>query len=96
MEKNELISVLSRGSRISVALVLSSLNQTHTQDFQKSQATNAIKGFDVLHQLFRLRHAKSMPDGEIELIMQTLAGNVQNYDQVVEVSSHCKPQETDL
>lgn len=45
----------------------------------------AIQGIDVLHQLYRLRHTKNMPDAEVELIMRTFADNVQSYEQVVEV-----------
>ena len=57
-----------------------------TQDFTKLQASSAIKGFDVLHQLFRLRHARGMSDSEISTIMRTLADNSKSYEQVVEVS----------
>ena len=56
-----------------------------TQDFVKVQANSAIKGFDALHQLIRLRHAKTMPDSEISIIMRTLADNSKSYEQVVEV-----------
>lgn len=55
------------------------------QDWAKFQANSAIKGFDVLHQLFRLRHAKNMSDLEATIIMRTLADNVKSYEQVVEV-----------
>lgn len=59
---------------------------THTnQDWAKFQANSAVKGFDVLHQLFRLRHAKNMLDLEATIIMRTLADNVKSYEQVVEV-----------
>ena len=56
------------------------------QDFNEFLSTNTIKGFDVLHQLFRLRYAKKMPDSEVSLIMRSLANHVKSYDQVVEVS----------
>ena len=56
-------------------------------------ATDPIQGFDVVHQLWRLRHAKKISDGEAELIMRTIASNLQTYDQVTQVSSvtcrHC-------
>jgi hypothetical protein len=58
------------------------------QDFQRAQATNSFKGFDVLHQLFRLRYAKNISDDEVEVIMRTIAENVQTYDQVIEVNRH--------
>lgn len=48
-------------------------------------ATSAIQGFDVSHQLWRLRHVKQMQDVEVELIMRAMAESVQTYDQVVEV-----------
>ena len=56
------------------------------QDFKYSLATNAIRGFDIHHQLWRLRNVKHMQDAEVELIMRTLVDAVQTYDQVVEVS----------
>ncbi|TCD66558.1 hypothetical protein EIP91_001226 [Steccherinum ochraceum] len=65
-------------------------------DFNKSLATNPIQGFDVAHQLWRLRHAKKMSDGEIELIMRTLAENVQNYEQVTELLSLLPPHHNGL
>ena len=55
------------------------------QDFKNTLATNPIQGFDVAHQLWRLRLAKRMSDGEAELIMRTIADNLQTYDQVTEV-----------
>ena len=56
------------------------------QDFARYKPSNAIKGFDVVHQLFRLRYAKNMPDAEALAIAKTLAEGVKTYDQVVEVS----------
>jgi hypothetical protein len=61
------------------------LNMGSTQDFVELQASSAIKGLDVLHQLIRLRHAKNMADSEISIIMRTLADNSKSYEQVVEV-----------
>ncbi|KAJ6591341.1 docking domain of Afi1 for Arf3 in vesicle trafficking-domain-containing protein [Mycena sp. CBHHK59/15] len=55
-------------------------------DFRNAQLMNAIQGFDVAHQLFRLRNAKTMSEAEVSTIMRTLAENVKSYDQVVEVS----------
>lgn len=54
------------------------------KDFAKHRATSAIKG-DVLHQLFRMRHARVMTDAEATAIMRFLAENVKSYEQVVEV-----------
>jgi len=47
----------------------------------------AIKGFDVLHQLFRIRNGKNLADSEVLAIMRTLADNIKTYEQVVEVCS---------
>ncbi|KAF9258849.1 mesa protein [Marasmius fiardii PR-910] len=60
-------------------------------DFAKSQSTNPVRGFDVLHQLLRLRHAKHMTDSETYLIMKTLEENVRTYEQVVELLSYLMP-----
>ena len=56
------------------------------KDFAKVRATQAIQGFDVLHQFYRLRYTKNIPNAEVELIMRALAVNLQSYEQVVEVS----------
>jgi len=55
------------------------------QDFKHSLASSAIRGFDVNHQLWRLRNVKHMQDAEVELIMRTMVDTVQTYDQVAEV-----------
>ncbi|KAF4583378.1 hypothetical protein EYR38_002128 [Pleurotus pulmonarius] len=60
-------------------------------DFAKAQASSAIKSFDVLHQLFRLRQAKNMSDTEVELIVRTIANNVRTYEQVVELLAYLAP-----
>ena len=44
-----------------------------------------MQGFDLVHQVWRLRNAKNMSDTEAELIMRTILENVQSYEQVVEV-----------
>lgn len=41
---------------------------------------------DVLHQISRLRYAKSIGDGEMDLIMRSLYYGVRTYEQIVEVS----------
>jgi hypothetical protein len=56
------------------------------QDFNKAQSSNPIKGFDVLHQLYRLRYAKKMADTETITIMRVLAENTKSYEQCVEVN----------
>lgn len=58
---------------------------TDGQDFQKLRATDAIQGFDLLHQLSRLRLVKNLSDTEAELIVRTISENVRSYEQVIEV-----------
>ncbi|KAJ7122034.1 stabilization of polarity axis-domain-containing protein [Mycena crocata] len=60
-------------------------------DFRNAQLKDAIQGFDVAHQLFRLRNAKSMSEGEVTTITRTLAENVKTYDQVVELLAYLMP-----
>ncbi|KAH7922767.1 spindle pole body interacting protein [Leucogyrophana mollusca] len=60
-------------------------------DFSKNQATNAMQGFDLVHQLSRLRLVKNITDAEVELIVRSIAENVQSYDQVVELLAHTPP-----
>lgn len=55
------------------------------QDFKHDLENNSIQGFDLAHQLWRMRHGKNMPDAEVELIMRTLVDSVQTYEQIVEV-----------
>jgi len=56
------------------------------QDYPKYQSNSAIKGFDLVHQIFRLRYTRKMLDAEALAIMRTLANGVKTYDQIVEVS----------
>ncbi|KAG6920236.1 hypothetical protein DXG01_005005 [Tephrocybe rancida] len=60
-------------------------------DFAKFQANSAIKGFDVLHQLIRLRHGKTLTDAEATLIMRTFADNIKSYEQTVELLAYLIP-----
>ena len=62
---------------------------TEGQDFQKYRTTDAIQGFDLSHQLSRLRLARNLTDSETELIVRTVADNVRSYEQVVEVCCLC-------
>jgi len=61
------------------------------EDFRRSLEGSAIKGFDVNHQLWRLRNVKHMQDTEVELIMRTMVDAVQTYDQVAELLSLTPP-----
>ncbi|KAI0078370.1 spindle pole body interacting protein [Panus rudis PR-1116 ss-1] len=65
-------------------------------DMQKALKTNPIQGFDLSHQLWRFRHARRMADGEVELIMRTLAENVRTYEQVTELLSLLPPHHNGL
>ncbi|KAG5723625.1 Protein mesA [Termitomyces sp. T112] len=60
-------------------------------DFAKFQANSAIRGFDVMHQLIRLRHGKALIDAEAALIMRTFADNVKTYEQVIELLAFLIP-----
>ena len=48
-------------------------------------ATKPIQGFDLSHQLARLRYAKSITDREAEAIFRAITENLHTYDQVTEV-----------
>jgi hypothetical protein len=61
------------------------------QDYTKYQSNSALKGFDLVHQIFRLRYTKKMLDAEALAIMRTFANNVKTYDQIVEVSLPKEP-----
>ncbi|KAI0366822.1 spindle pole body interacting protein [Pilatotrama ljubarskyi] len=60
-------------------------------DWKHMMATNPIQGFDLPHQISRLRFAKNMPDGEAELIFRTIAENLHTYDQVTELLAWLPP-----
>lgn len=64
------------------------LHQYCVSEFQRFQATSAIKGFDLTHQLSRLRFGKNLPDVEVESIMRKIAENVRSYEQVIELLAH--------
>jgi len=61
------------------------------EDFQSYQESCSIQGFDLVHQIWRLRHSRTMSDREAELIMRTLAEHVQSYEQVVEMLALLPP-----
>lgn len=67
------------------------LMRRRRQDFAKSLSFNTIRGFDVVHQLQRLRHGKNMSDRETECIMRNIADNLYTYEQVIEVTSTSLP-----
>ncbi|KAH7913559.1 docking domain of Afi1 for Arf3 in vesicle trafficking-domain-containing protein [Hygrophoropsis aurantiaca] len=60
-------------------------------DFGKRRVMDSVQGFDLIHQLSRLRLVKNIPDAEVELIVRSISENVQSYDQVVELLAHTPP-----
>lgn len=71
---------------VSLSISMHFLYSPVMQDYSKCQSNNSIKGFDLVHQIFRLRYTKNLPDAEALAIMRTLANSVKTYDQIVEVS----------
>jgi len=66
----------------------SSSYYTLQHDLKMSTHRRSRQGFDLVHQIWRLRHAKQMSNNEIELIMRTLVEHIQTYDQIVEFLAH--------
>ncbi|TDL18713.1 spindle pole body interacting protein [Rickenella mellea] len=65
-------------------------------DFQTALSAKAIQGFDLSHQLWRLRNAKTMSDAEAEAILRAIAEGVQTYEQVVELLASLPPHQGGL
>jgi len=61
-------------------------------DFHLETEASPIQGFDVIHQVLRLRNGKNVPDEEIRLILRAFIEKVSTYDQVVEFLSYFPPQ----
>ncbi|KAG2136725.1 docking domain of Afi1 for Arf3 in vesicle trafficking-domain-containing protein [Suillus clintonianus] len=61
------------------------------EDFRKYRATAAIQGFDLSHQLSKLRLVKNLPDAEVELIVRSIADSLRTYEQVVELLAYMPP-----
>ncbi|KAI1786728.1 mesa protein [Ganoderma leucocontextum] len=60
-------------------------------DCKQVLATKPIQGFDLAHQLSRLRYAKMISDGEAELIFRSISEGVHTYEQVTELLSILPP-----
>lgn len=58
----------------------------YKSDQRKRNENKSIKGFDALHQIQRLRKAKSLAGGELELMMENFVKGVRSEEQIVEVS----------
>ncbi|KAH8996382.1 spindle pole body interacting protein [Lactarius akahatsu] len=82
--------VLANASRIE-GWRRTAMHRMCQEDFKHSLAGSAIRGFDVSHQLWRLRNVKHMQDAEVELIMRTMVDAVETYDQVTELLSLIPP-----
>ncbi|PFH46608.1 hypothetical protein AMATHDRAFT_69501 [Amanita thiersii Skay4041] len=65
--------------------------QYYVCDFARQQATSAIQGLDVLHQVLRLRNSKNISEAEVIAILRTFADNVKSYEQVVELLAYLLP-----
>ncbi|KIY46793.1 spindle pole body interacting protein [Fistulina hepatica ATCC 64428] len=59
-------------------------------DCQKNRVMDAVQGFDVLHQIYKLRHHR-LSDTETLAIMRALVDGVRTYDQVVELLAYTIP-----
>lgn len=55
------------------------------KDWVKEEQTSAIKGFDALHNVKRLRMTRTMTSQEASLIFSTFVRSIRSYDQVVEL-----------
>ncbi|TKY84840.1 hypothetical protein EX895_005920 [Sporisorium graminicola] len=53
--------------------------------------TQAVRGFDLAHQIGRLRRARKLHVGEADLIFDTIAKSVVTHDQIVEVLALLPP-----
>jgi predicted nucleic acid-binding Zn finger protein len=89
MAQDELISVLCHCSSFFFVLFTKADGECDgsTQDFKAAQESNRFQGVDLPYQIARLRLARAMTDGEVELMMRVLQQNTGTYEQVVEVSS---------
>ncbi|CAK9781024.1 spindle pole body interacting protein [Cutaneotrichosporon oleaginosum] len=58
------------------------------KDWVREQENAAIRGFDALHNVKRLRMTRSMSNKEAELIYSTMVRQVRTYDQVVELLTY--------
>ncbi|KAI8869398.1 spindle pole body interacting protein [Ramicandelaber brevisporus] len=58
------------------------------EDFTRSLDTRTIKGFDVEHQIARLREGRGVSEREVEAIFSLLATGIQSDEQVLELLSY--------
>ncbi|GAA5868799.1 hypothetical protein JCM1840_005123 [Sporobolomyces johnsonii] len=63
----------------------------YQQTFRQALHDSPLQGFDLGHQLARLRQGRQLPSGEVELILRTLAQNARSDDQIVALLAHLPP-----
>ncbi|EJU02421.1 spindle pole body interacting protein [Dacryopinax primogenitus] len=67
------------------------LYKYHVDDYRNFQQVRAIRGFDPVYQIQRLRMGKNVPEFEVEAIVRTLRDSVQTYEQVTELLALLPP-----
>ncbi|CDR88476.1 uncharacterized protein SPSC_04303 [Sporisorium scitamineum] len=66
--------------------------QLLVEELQKYDGyTQVVRGFDLAHQIGRLRRARKLQVGEADLIFDTIAKSVVTHDQIVEVLALLPP-----
>lgn len=60
-----------------------------SQDEASRERNQAIRGFDVSHQISRLKRARSLALGESDHIYEAIARSVRSSEQIIEVSTGC-------
>jgi hypothetical protein len=77
LEEDEYVSVLPTGKQHSFySNDLFSVDVSLKQDFARYRETCAIRDFDLMHQLSRLRLSKNVPDVEMEAITCAIFENL--------------------
>ncbi|UZJ57230.1 hypothetical protein CBS101457_006550 [Exobasidium rhododendri] len=84
--ETEMKEITSSASRIE-AFRATECYATYCADEAVRNKNRSITGFDLHHQLARLRKAKRLPSSECELIFSTIARSVKSSDQIIELLS---------
>ncbi|GAA5997729.1 AFI1/MesA family protein [Rhodotorula paludigena] len=74
--------VLGNAARIEAWMRTKSY-KVYQQTFRQSLHDSPVRGFDLTHQIMRLRLSRQLPPAETRLIFQTLAQSVRTDEQVV-------------
>lgn len=56
------------------------------QTFDKQKRDSPVQGFDLAHQIARLRHGRKLSDSECLLIVKSLSEQAQTDEQIISVS----------